>query len=135
MKPVVRFAPDPTGRIHIGNSRPALLNWLFEQHDGGTFLLRFDDTDQERSRGEYAEGIREDGREPRAILSRSATVGASYSVAPYKSLNALASLFDFAKLSRVPARFDIDELKSANARLLQAAKASAALRTSISRIC
>ena len=61
MKPVVRFAPGPTGRIHIGNLRPALLNWLFEQHDGGTFLLRFGDTDPERSRGEYVEGIREDG--------------------------------------------------------------------------
>jgi glutamyl-tRNA synthetase len=62
MKPVVRFAPSPTGRIHVGNLRPALLNWLFARREGGTFLLRFDDTDLERSREEYVEGIREDLR-------------------------------------------------------------------------
>ena len=62
MKPVVRFAPSPTGRIHIGNLRPALLNWLFARREGGTFMLRFDDTDLERSREEYVEGIREDLR-------------------------------------------------------------------------
>jgi glutamyl-tRNA synthetase len=60
MKPVVRFAPSPTGRIHIGNLRPALLNWLFARRDGGTFILRFDDTDRERSKEEFVEGIRED---------------------------------------------------------------------------
>jgi len=314
MKPIVRFAPSPTGRIHIGNLRPALLNWLFARRDGGAFILRFDDTDQERSREEYVEGIREDlrwlgldwdiearqserfaryaaavetlkaagrlyachetpdelerrrkrqlaqglppvydraalkltpeerkeletagrpphwrfllqdrtvawddlirgpqtieasslsdpvlvradgtylytlpsvvddiefgithvirgedhvantgvqiqlfealgaappafahhnllvgadgqalskrlgslsirsfreeGLEPLAVLSHSATIGTSHAVAPYKSLNALASLFDFDKLSRAPARFDTDELKSLNARLL-----------------
>src|SRR5580698_148147 len=42
--PVVRFAPSPTGRIHIGNARTALLNWLFARRRGGTFILRFDDT-------------------------------------------------------------------------------------------
>jgi glutamyl-tRNA synthetase len=315
MKSIVRFAPSPTGRIHIGNLRPALLNWLFARRDGGTFLLRFDDTDQERSREEYVDGIREDlrwlgldwdiearqsdrfahyaaavealkaagrlyachetpdelerrrkrqlaqglppvydraalkltpeerrsletegrpphwrflledrtvawddlirgaqtikasslsdpvlvradgtylytftsvvddiafgithvirgedhvantgvqiqifealdaappafahhnllvgadgqalskrlgslsirsfreeGLEPLAVLSHSATIGTSHAVAPYKSLNALASLFDFDKLSRAPARFDTEELKSLNARLLQ----------------
>jgi glutamyl-tRNA synthetase len=62
MKPVVRFAPSPTGRIHVGNLRPALLNWLFARREGGTFLLRFDDTDLERSHEEYVEGIREDLR-------------------------------------------------------------------------
>lgn len=316
MKPVVRFAPSPTGRIHIGNLRPALMNWLFARRDGGTFILRFDDTDLERSKEEYVEGIREDmrwlgldwdreerqshrfaqyaaaaeslkasgrlyacyetpdelerrrkrqlaqglppvydraalqltaterseleaagrvphwrfllqsrtvawddlirgpqtieasslsdpvlvradgtylytltsvvddvefgithvirgedhvanaavqiqifealgaappafahhnllvgadghalskrlgslsiksfrddeGLEPLAVLSHSATIGSSNAVAPYKSLNALASIFDFDKLSRAPARFDIEELKSLNARLLQ----------------
>ena len=58
--PVVRFAPSPTGRIHVGNLRPALLNWLFARREGGKFILRFDDTDAERSREEYVEGIRED---------------------------------------------------------------------------
>src|ERR1700749_21183 len=58
--PVVRFAPSPTGRIHIGNARTALLNWLFARRRGGTFILRFDDTDLERSRSEYADAIEAD---------------------------------------------------------------------------
>jgi glutamyl-tRNA synthetase len=58
--PVVRFAPSPTGRIHIGNARTALLNWLFAHTRGGTFILRFDDTDRERSKAEYAEAIEAD---------------------------------------------------------------------------
>jgi glutamyl-tRNA synthetase len=57
---VVRFAPSPTGRIHIGNARTALLNWLFVRRRGGTFILRFDDTDLERSRREYADAIEAD---------------------------------------------------------------------------
>ncbi len=60
MKPVVRFAPSPTGLIHIGNARPALLNALFARREGGTFVLRFDDTDRERSKPEFAEAIEED---------------------------------------------------------------------------
>ena len=58
--PVVRFAPSPTGRIHIGNARTALLNWLYARQHGGTFVLRFDDTDRERSKAEYAEAIEQD---------------------------------------------------------------------------
>ena len=58
--PVVRFAPSPTGRIHIGNARTALLNWLYARRRQGTFILRLDDTDRERSRAEYAEAIHED---------------------------------------------------------------------------
>ncbi len=58
--PVVRFAPSPTGRIHIGNARTALLNWLFARRHHGKFILRFDDTDLERSRVEYAEAIEVD---------------------------------------------------------------------------
>ena len=56
----VRFAPSPTGYIHIGNIRPALLNWLFARKEGGTFILRFDDTDPERSKEEYVAAIEED---------------------------------------------------------------------------
>ena len=56
----VRFAPSPTGRLHIGNIRPAVFNWLFARREGGTFLLRFDDTDLERSKEEYVAGMRED---------------------------------------------------------------------------
>jgi glutamyl-tRNA synthetase len=58
--PIVRFAPSPTGRIHIGNARTALLNWLFTMRKGGRFILRFDDTDRERSRAEYADSIEVD---------------------------------------------------------------------------
>ena len=58
--PIVRFAPSPTGRIHIGNARTALLNWLYARRRGGTFILRFDDTDQERSKAEFAASIEED---------------------------------------------------------------------------
>lgn len=56
----VRFAPSPTGRIHIGNVRTATLNWLYAQKHGGTFLLRLDDTDRERSTDEFAQAIRDD---------------------------------------------------------------------------
>ncbi len=59
-EPVVRFAPSPTGRIHIGNTRTALLNYLFAKSRGGRFILRFDDTDTERSRPEYARSIETD---------------------------------------------------------------------------
>jgi len=48
-KPVLRFAPSPTGYLHLGNARTALFNWLFARHTGGTFLLRIEDTDRERS--------------------------------------------------------------------------------------
>ena len=58
--PIVRFAPSPTGRIHLGNARTALLNALFARKAAGRFILRFDDTDAERSRQEYAEAIVDD---------------------------------------------------------------------------
>jgi glutamyl-tRNA synthetase len=60
--PTVRFAPSPTGRIHIGNARTALLNWLFAKQRGGTFVLRFDDTDTARSRQEYWMRLKKDLR-------------------------------------------------------------------------
>lgn len=53
----VRFAPSPTGHLHIGNLRAALFNWLFARHNNGTFLLRIEDTDYERSREEYVDSI------------------------------------------------------------------------------
>lgn len=59
-KPSVRFAPSPTGWLHIGNARAALLNWLFARRMGGSFLLRLDDTDTERSLPEYAAGVETD---------------------------------------------------------------------------
>ena len=60
MSVAVRFAPSPTGRLHAGNIRTALLNWMFAQQRGGRLLLRLDDTDRERSTEEFANGIRED---------------------------------------------------------------------------
>ena len=49
MKTVVRFAPSPTGQVHIGNIRTAIFNWLYAKHTGGRFLTRVEDTDRERS--------------------------------------------------------------------------------------
>jgi glutamyl-tRNA synthetase len=57
---VTRFAPSPTGRLHVGNVRTALLNWLLARKAGGRFLLRLDDTDTARSTEEYAQSIRDD---------------------------------------------------------------------------
>jgi glutamyl-tRNA synthetase len=57
MAPVLRFAPSPSGRIHIGNARTALLNWCIAKKTGGRFILRFDDTDKERSRQEFTDAI------------------------------------------------------------------------------
>ncbi|RJE87929.1 glutamate--tRNA ligase [Paracoccus onubensis] len=55
-----RFAPSPTGHIHVGNLRAALFNYLIARKAGGTFILRLDDTDQERSKQEYVDGIMRD---------------------------------------------------------------------------
>jgi glutamyl-tRNA synthetase len=55
--PRVRFAPSPTGYLHVGSARTALFNWLFARGQGGTFVLRIEDTDTERNREEWAEGI------------------------------------------------------------------------------
>ncbi|RIK83711.1 MAG: glutamate--tRNA ligase [Hyphomicrobiales bacterium] len=60
MSVTVRFAPSPTGFIHIGNARTALFNWLFAKKHGGRFVLRFDDTDVARSKAEYADQIEKD---------------------------------------------------------------------------
>ena len=60
MTVITRFAPSPTGRLHVGNIRTALHNWMLAEKAGGQFLLRIDDTDAERSREEYVTAIRED---------------------------------------------------------------------------
>jgi len=57
MNVVTRFAPSPTGFLHIGGARTALFNWLFARHHGGTYLLRIEDTDQKRSTNEAIEAI------------------------------------------------------------------------------
>ena len=90
MTVTVRFAPSPTGHIHIGNSRPALFNWLYSRKEGGRFILRFDDTDRERSKQEYADAIERDlrwlGIEPDVIEWQSARVDA-YDAAAQKLEN------------------------------------------------
>jgi glutamyl-tRNA synthetase len=55
----VRFAPSPTGTLHVGSARTALFNWLFAKHEGGTFILRIEDTDQKRSNSAYLQDIYE----------------------------------------------------------------------------
>jgi glutamyl-tRNA synthetase len=72
---VTRFAPSPTGRLHVGNIRTALHNFLFARKHGGTFLLRIDDTDGERSTAEFDQAIRDDlgwlGLKPDSIVRQS----------------------------------------------------------------
>ena len=55
-----RFAPSPTGELHLGNARTALFSWLFARHHGGRFVLRIEDTDTERSKEAYTAALMED---------------------------------------------------------------------------
>ena len=75
MTVVTRFAPSPTGRLHVGNIRTALHNFLFARKNGGTFILRVDDTDRERSTAEFDRAIRDDldwmGLMPDSIVRQS----------------------------------------------------------------
>ena len=57
---ITRFAPSPTGFLHIGNVRAALMNYLIAKKNKGIFILRIDDTDQERSKQEYVDAIKRD---------------------------------------------------------------------------
>src|SRR5215212_1650999 len=95
MPPVVRFAPSPTGLLHIGNARTALLNALFAHREGGTFILRFDDTDLERSRPEFAAAIEEDlvwlGIAPDVVVRQSGRFDLYASVA--ERLKAMGRLY------------------------------------------
>ena len=75
MNVVTRFAPSPTGRLHVGNIRTALHNFLFARKHGGSFILRIDDTDRERSTAEFDQAIRDDlgwmGLEPDSVARQS----------------------------------------------------------------
>ena len=57
MKPRVRFAPSPTGFLHVGSARTALFNWMYARSTGGTYILRVEDTDQERNRPELTQQL------------------------------------------------------------------------------
>jgi len=72
-KPRVRFAPSPTGYLHVGGARTALFNWLFARHTGGTHILRIEDTDRERSTPEHT----------RVILDGLTWLGISWDEGPY----------------------------------------------------
>jgi nondiscriminating glutamyl-tRNA synthetase len=80
--PRVRFAPSPTGMLHVGNARTALYNWLFARHAGGTFLLRIEDTDVERSEVRYEAQLIEDLRWLGLDWSEGPEIGGPY--APYR---------------------------------------------------
>jgi glutamyl-tRNA synthetase len=75
MTVTTRFAPSPTGRLHVGNIRTALHNFLFARKHGGTFILRIDDTDRERSTAEFDSAIRDDlewlGLHPDSVVRQS----------------------------------------------------------------
>lgn len=90
-KPVVRYAPSPTGRIHLGNARPGLLNWFFAKGRSGTYILRMDDTDLARSTREFADGIETDlawlGVTPSALVRQSERV-ALYEKAKHQLIDA-----------------------------------------------
>jgi glutamyl-tRNA synthetase len=79
MSVVTRFAPSPTGRLHVGNVRTALHNFLFARKHSGTFILRIDDTDRERSTAEFDQAIRDDldwmGLVPDMIVRQSERFG------------------------------------------------------------
>ncbi len=70
----VRFAPSPTGFLHVGSARTALYNWLYARHTGGVFVLRIEDTDAERNREEWVDGI----------LSSMSWLGMDYDEGPFR---------------------------------------------------
>jgi nondiscriminating glutamyl-tRNA synthetase len=80
--PRVRFAPSPTGMLHVGNARTALYNWLFARHTGGDFLLRIEDTDVERSETRYEDQLIEDLHWLGLDWSEGPQIGGPY--APYR---------------------------------------------------
>src|SRR3954462_8524713 len=71
--PRVRFAPSPTGYLHVGGARTALFNWLYARHSGGTHVLRIEDTDRERSTEEHT----------RVILDGLTWLGVTWDEGPY----------------------------------------------------
>ena len=78
----VRFAPSPTGYLHVGNARTALFTWLYARATKGTFVLRIEDTDRERSQEEYTEAIYRDLRWLGINWDEGPDVGGPY--APYR---------------------------------------------------
>jgi glutamyl-tRNA synthetase len=121
-KPVLRFAPSPTGYLHIGGARTALFNWLYARHTGGTFLLRIEDTDRERSTPEAVEailngmawmGLDWDGQtvyqfaradRHRAVAQQLLTEGKAYKC--FATADELTAMRDAQKAAGKPMRYD-----------------------------
>lgn len=110
---VTRFAPSPTGYIHVGNLRTALMNWAIARKAGGTFILRLDDTDQERSRQEYADAIMADlewlGLTWDRVERQSLRVGRYHEAA-----DALRAAGRFYEAFETPAELDLKRRKQLN---------------------
>lgn len=96
----VRFAPSPTGRLHIGTARTALFNWLFARNMGGVFILRIEDTDAQRSTGEFEKDILEDLSWLGLNWDEGPDVGGDYG--PYRQTERLAAGFYARALERLP---------------------------------
>ena len=92
----VRFAPSPTGQLHIGNARTAILNWLFAQHTGGKFILRIEDTDLERSKDEFSDQIYEDLKWLGLIWNEGPDIDGEYG--PYRQSQRLEIYRQYADL-------------------------------------
>ena len=91
----VRFAPSPTGYLHIGNGRTALFNYLFARKNKGSFILRIEDTDKERSKREYEEMIIQDLRWLGLDWDEGPDIGGEYG--PYRQSERLSFYEEFAK--------------------------------------
>jgi glutamyl-tRNA synthetase len=131
LPPVVRFAPSPTGFLHLGNARVAVVNWLFARHGQGQFVLRIDDTDRERSQAIYDQAIQEDltwlglgwdavlhqsGRADRyaAAIARLRDAGLAY--ACFESPEELAALRERQRAQGLPPRYDRQALAAGSGR-------------------
>ncbi len=91
----VRFAPSPTGQLHIGNVRTALFNWLFARQKGGTFILRIEDTDVERSETRYETQLLEDLKWLGIDWDEGPDVGGPYP--PYRQSDKMAVYQSYAE--------------------------------------
>src|SRR5713101_2796837 len=90
----VRFAPAPSGSIHVGNARTALFNWLYARHNGGTMVLRVEDTDRSRVNEESYRAVLEDLRWLGLDWDEGPEVGGDFG--PYRQSERLADYQDVA---------------------------------------
>ena len=91
----VRFAPSPTGHLHVGGARTAIFNWLFAKHHGGTFIIRVEDTDQARSTAESETMVLDDLRWLGLMWDEGPDVGGPH--APYRQSERVARYGDVAR--------------------------------------